>query len=130
MKMPAIHHVQMAIPNGGEQEARHFYGDLLGLPEVSKPPNLQRRGGVWFDTGTIQLHLGVDPSFTPAAKAHVAFECPDLRALRERLDLLAYPIVDDEPLPGYDRFYTSDPFGNRIELLSPVKSSASMDDGS
>lgn len=119
MSVPNIHHVQMAIPPGGEPLARRFYGNILGLTEVPKPDNLQGRGGVWFDTGALQLHLGVDPSFTPATKAHVAFECPDLPALRERLDSLAYPIVDNEPLPGFDRFYTSDPFGNGVELLSP-----------
>lgn len=130
MSVSNIHHVQIAIPQGGEPPARRFYRDILGLTEMPKPANLQGRGGVWFVTGTIQIHLGVDPSFTPATKAHVAFECPDLPTLRELLALSAYPIVDDEPLPGYNRFYTQDPFGNRVELLSPVKSSASIDDGS
>ena len=119
MSVPNIHHVQIAIPPGGEPLTRRFYGDILGLAEVPKPENLQGRAGVWFDTGTIQLHLGVDPSFTPATKAHVAFQCHDLHALRERLASSGYAIVDDEPLPGFDRFYTSDPFGNRVELLSP-----------
>ena len=119
MEMVSLHHVQIAIFEGGEPLARSFYGALLGLAEVPKPPNLQRRGGVWFDTGTIQLHLGVDPSFTPAAKAHVALLVADLDALRARLSALGYPRVDDEPLPGFDRFYSSDPFGNRVELLAP-----------
>lgn len=120
MSVSNIHHVQMAIPQGG----------VLGLTEMPRSANLQGRGDVWFVTGTIQIHPGIDPSFPPAIKAHVAFECSDLPALRERLALTAYPIVDDEPLPGHNRFYTPDPFGNRVELLSPVKSSASIDDGS
>ena len=119
MEMVSLHHVQIAIFEGGEPLARSFYGALLGLAEVPKPPNLQRRGGVWFDTGTIQLHLGVDPSFTPAPKAHVALLVSDLDTVRARLSALGYPRVDDEPLPGFDRFYSSDPFGNRVELLAP-----------
>lgn len=114
-----IHHVQVANPEGGEIRARHFNGDVLGLAEIAKPANLQRRGGVWFETGTVPLHLGVDPAFTPATKAHVAFQIPDLDAVRARLSASGCPIVVDEPLPGYDRYYSSDPFGNRIELLSP-----------
>ena len=130
MSVPNIHHVQIAIPPGGEPLTRRFYGDILGLIEVPKPENLQGRGGVWFDTGTLQLHLGVDPSFRPATKAHVAFQCQDYPVMRERLASSGYPIVDDEPLPEFDRFYTSDPFGNRVELLSPVKLSSWTDDGS
>ena len=119
MSTPGVHHVQIAIPKAGEPLARQFYGDILGLTEVPKSENLQGRGGVWFETGTIQLHLGVDPSFTPSTKAYVAFECPDLPLMRKRLASSGIAIVDDGPLPGFDRFYTSDPFGNRVELLSP-----------
>ncbi len=114
--------MQIAIPRGGEPLARQFYGDILGLVEVSKPENLQGRGGVWFCSGTMQVHFGVDPSFAPATKAHIAFECSELVALRERLISSGHAIVDDEPLPGFDRFYTSDPFGNRLELLASLDS--------
>jgi catechol 2,3-dioxygenase-like lactoylglutathione lyase family enzyme len=80
--MPAIHHVQIAIPAGGELAARRFYGELLGFRERSKPANLQPRGGVWFALDDRELHLGVDPAFRPAEKAHVAFAVRDLPALR------------------------------------------------
>lgn len=113
----ALHHVQTAIPAGGEDAARRFYGDLLGLAEIAKPENLQARAGVWFATATLQLHLGVDPHFRPATKAHAAFAVHDLPALRARLLAAGHPTTTDEPLPGYDRCYTNDPFGNRIELL-------------
>ncbi|MBA3275292.1 MAG: VOC family protein [Chloroflexia bacterium] len=119
MKIPAIHHVQLAIPRGDEPEARRYYGELLGLKEVPKPENLQRQGGVWFSTGSLDLHLGVDPSFGPATKAHVAFEVADLQLIRDRIEAAGFEIVEDEPLPGHDRFYTVDPFGNRLEFLSP-----------
>ncbi len=117
---PTIAHVQVAMPAGGEELARWFYGGLLGLAEVAKPENLRGRGGVWFATGNIALHLGVDPAFRPATKAHVAFGVAGLAALRERLVAAGCAVADDEPLPGVARFFVADPFGNRVELLEPV----------
>ncbi len=119
MPLPRIHHVQVAIPVGGEEQARQFYGALLGLTEVPKPVNLQARGGVWFATGNLQLHLGVDAAFQPAHKAHVALEVRGLGSLRARLAEAGYRGSADEPLPGYQRCYVTDPFGNRTELLEP-----------
>ncbi len=120
MPSTSIHHVQIAIPAGREAAARAFYGELLGLAEVMKPANLQRRGGVWFRTANIQLHLGVDPSFHPAEKAHVAFQVAGLASVRQRLAAAGHRADEDEPLPGYQRCYVHDPFGNRIELLQSV----------
>jgi catechol 2,3-dioxygenase-like lactoylglutathione lyase family enzyme len=120
MAVPSIHHVQIAIPAGGEDAARRFYADVLGLTEIEKPENLRARGGVWFGTGTLQLHLGVDPAFTPATKAHVAFQVSDIAAVRDRCEAAGHATRDDEPLPGYRRFYVDDPFGNRVELLQPA----------
>jgi catechol 2,3-dioxygenase-like lactoylglutathione lyase family enzyme len=108
------------MPRGKEAEARAFYGGLLGLPELKKPPNLEVRGGVWFKLGTQQLHLGVEKDFRPALKAHPAFLVNDLNGLRARLQQHGYVPYDDEPLAGYQRFYVADPFGNRLELLEPV----------
>lgn len=115
----SIHHVQVAIPADGETRAREFYGTLLGLEEIAKPPNLQQRGGVWFQTGNLQLHLGVDRSFHPAEKAHVALQVVDLPSLVQRLAAAGYSTTEDEPLPGFARCYVNDPFGNRTELLEP-----------
>lgn len=112
-----IDHVQLAMPAGCENEARDFYGDLLGLTELAKPANLARRGGVWFQAGSRQLHLGVEADFRPAKKAHPAFLVQDLAELRRRLVANGHAPQDDEPLAGYDRFYVSDPFGNRLEFL-------------
>ncbi len=120
--MPVIDldHVQIAMPRGGEDTARQFYGVVLGLDEIAKPANLARRGGVWFAAGARQLHLGVEDGFRPALKAHPAFRVADLAALRTRCVQAGYAPVDDEPLPGYQRFYLSDPFGNRLEFLEPA----------
>lgn len=116
-----IDHVQVAMPSGGEGAARRFYGELLGLVEIEKPAHLRARGGLWFATGSIALHLGVDHAFRPATKAHVAFAVTGLRALRERLAVAGYPSAEDEPLPGYDRCYVADPFGNRTELMEATE---------
>lgn len=116
----AIHHVQVAIPAGGEERARAFYGGLLGLVEIAKPANLQQRGGVWYQTANLQVHLGVDPAFRPAAKAHVAFQVADLPAVRRRLEAAGHETSEDEHLPGYARCYVNDPFGNRTELVEPT----------
>ena len=119
MRVHGIDHVQLAMPKGGEDEARRFYGDVLGLPEQPKPPNLAARGGCWFGTGAIVLHLGVEEGFRPAKKAHPALLVEDLPALVRHLGAAGVEVVEDEPLPGYDRVYVADPFGNRIELLEP-----------
>ena len=120
MTATMIHHVQVAMPQDREDEARYFYGDLLGFPELEKPENLRKRGGVWFETGNLQLHLGVDNVFVPATKAHIAYLVDDLDALRSRFITAGIVVNDDEPLPGFHRFYVDDPFGNRVELLEPV----------
>jgi catechol 2,3-dioxygenase-like lactoylglutathione lyase family enzyme len=116
-----IDHVQVAIPPGGEAAARSFYSGLLGIPEKEKPANLAARGGVWFESGALKLHAGVEKGFQPARKAHPALIVEDLPGLLERLAAASVTISRDEPLDGYDRAFVEDPFGNRIELLEPVK---------
>ena len=113
----ALHHVQLAMPEGREAEARAFYEGLLGLAEVEKPAVLAGRGGAWFEAGAVRVHLGVETPFAPARKAHPAFEVRDLDALRTRLEGAGIACAEDERLPGLVRFYASDPFDNRIEFL-------------
>jgi catechol 2,3-dioxygenase-like lactoylglutathione lyase family enzyme len=114
-----IHHVQIAIPVGGEPAARRFYGGLLGLEELPKPPRLAARGGLWFRLGAQELHLGADANFAPARKAHPAFQWSGLPALRQELTEGGVLVREEEPLPGFRRFYVDDPFGNRLEFLEP-----------
>jgi catechol 2,3-dioxygenase-like lactoylglutathione lyase family enzyme len=118
MAILAIEHVQLAMPPGGEGDARAFYAGLLGIPEVPKPPELAKRGGVWFEAGALKIHLGVEADFRPARKAHPALLVGDLRALVDRLRAAGVDVRDD-PLDGHYRVYVADPFGNRIELLEP-----------
>jgi catechol 2,3-dioxygenase-like lactoylglutathione lyase family enzyme len=117
-----IDHVQVAAPVGCEQQARAFYGGLLGLPELEKPAALEGRGGCWFACGAQQLHVGVSEAFAPATKAHPALRLRDtgaLGALIAKLDAAAYPTRSDVDLPGLARAFVDDPFGNRIELVAP-----------
>jgi len=120
MSIKSLDHIQLAMPAGREAEARAFYADLLGIPERSKPANLAKRGGCWFEHGSIKVHLGVEADFRPAKKAHPAFIVDDLASLVSRLAQAGYPARQDEPLPGYTRVFIDDPFGNRIELLQPT----------
>ena len=112
-----LDHVQLACPPGSEDEARRFYGDVLGLREIEKPSPLRARGGVWFECGAQQLHLGAEEPSAPARKAHPALLVASPAALDE-LAAKFESVVWDSALPGYKRLYVSDPFGNRLELLS------------
>lgn len=121
MEIYALDHVQLAMPEGGEENARAFYRDVLGLAEQPKPPVLARRGGAWFSNGSVQIHLGIEKQFQPAKKAHPAFLVRDLRGIARRCETAGFPATYDDLLPGYDRYYVHDPFGNRIELMEPKK---------
>ena len=116
-----IHHVQLAMPPGGEDTARRFYSGLLGIPEVSKPLPQAKRRGVWFETSAIRIHLGIEQDFRPAKKAHPGLLVRDLRALSKRLTDAGYEVTSGEPLEGYEHVYVNDPFGNRLELLQYLK---------
>ena len=115
-----LDHVQLAMPAGREDEATAFYEGLLGIPRVPKPAHLAVRGGCWFESNDLKVHLGVDAELRPATKAHPAFVVDDVRALARDIAAAGYDVVDDEPLDGYDRVYALDPFGNRIELMQPL----------
>jgi catechol 2,3-dioxygenase-like lactoylglutathione lyase family enzyme len=117
MSIHRIDHVQLAMPRGEEAAARRFYGDVLGIQEIPKPAALQGRGGVWYQLGDMQLHLGVDPEFRPAKKAHVGFVVSDLDAIAQRCQAAGYEPRPDFNLIDRRRFFVDDAFGNRIELI-------------
>jgi catechol 2,3-dioxygenase-like lactoylglutathione lyase family enzyme len=117
MTILGLDHVQLAYPPDGEPAARAFYGDLLGLTEVPKPEPMRARGGMWFETGSTQIHLGVEPGFRPSAKMHPALIVSDLDALVARLLAAGHEWKPSDELPGTRRGHTKDPFGNRIELI-------------
>lgn len=122
-----LDHVQVAAPPGCENAARAFYGGLLGLEELVKPPPLSRRGGAWFRLGTHELHVGVADAFTPAAKAHPGVRVSSREALEElaeRLVAAGHEVdwADPGETPGRVRFYVHGSFGNRLELLATLSS--------
>jgi catechol 2,3-dioxygenase-like lactoylglutathione lyase family enzyme len=119
MQVYGIDHVQLAMPPGQEPTARAFYGGVLGLAETPKPLNLAARGGVWFEQGSVKVHLGVEQEFRPARKAHPAFLVHDLAELVRRCQQAGYAVTSDVPLAGYERVHIADPFGNRLEFLEP-----------
>ncbi len=121
-RVVGLHHVQLAMPEGKEDVAESFYSGVLGLERVTKPPHLEVRGGCWFRSPGVEFHLGVDQDFRAAKKAHPAFLVDDLAAVRAKLEAAGYEIVLDTQISGFERFYVSDPFGNRIEILAPADS--------
>ena len=120
MQILRIDHVQLAMPAGEEDKARAFYFGLLGLPEIQKPAALVQRGGAWFQQGPVKIHLGIEADFRPARKAHPALLVQDLASLVRRLREAGVQVVSDDELPGYNRVYVSDPFGNRLELMEEL----------
>lgn len=122
-----IEHVQVTAPRNEEERAKTFYGDVLGLHEIPKPAVLAARGGAWYQCGDRQLHLGLEDDFHPQRKGHPAFLVADLAALRVQLEAAGVPISVDVQIPGYERFETRDPFGNRLEFMARI--SAAPDAG-
>ena len=116
-RIEKLDHVQVAAPKGCEEEARRFYGEVLGLAEVEKPEPLRGRGGVWFEFGNSQLHIGVEEPFAAARKAHPAFVVNGFEELQEALGARGIEVKNDTSIPGSSRFFVSDPFGNRLEFL-------------
>jgi len=112
-----IDHVQLAAPKGSEDRARQFYSDVLGLKEIEKPEILSKRGGAWFLIGNQQVHIDIEEPFNPAKKAHPAFVVENLNHLKAHLSKHNIEYQVDTLLPGANRIYINDPFGNRIELL-------------
>jgi catechol 2,3-dioxygenase-like lactoylglutathione lyase family enzyme len=125
MPFSRIDHVQLAMPPGEEERARAFYRDLLGMEELVKPRELAGRGGCWFASGDAQIHLGVEPDFRPARKAHPALRCQDYEMLTAKLGAAGVLLIADDTIPGVARCYIHDPFGNRMELIGPAGIEAS-----
>lgn len=114
----AIDHVQLAAPPRSEDEARRFYGELLGMHEIPKPALLAQRGGVWFASGEVQIHIGIEQDFRPARKAHPALRCTDYEGLLSRLRAAGVEANEVDGIPHVRRAHVQDPFGNRIELIA------------
>ncbi len=118
MKILSLEHVQIAMPAGEEEKARAFFVGLLGFYEIQKPAELAARGGVWFQSENVKIHLGIELDFQPARKAHPAFLVDNLDGFISKIKSSGFKIDDSQPpLQGYKRVHIFDPFGNRIELM-------------
>jgi catechol 2,3-dioxygenase-like lactoylglutathione lyase family enzyme len=121
MTLREIHHVQITIPKGMEDEARAFYCRMLGLREIPKPESLAGRGGFWLELGEMQIHVGIEDGINREnSKAHVAYLVADLAGWRDKLSDNGIEIIEGIPIPGYKRFEFRDPFGNRVEFLEEL----------
>ena len=116
----AIDNVQLAMPPGEEEKARTFYCNQLGMSELPKPDSLADRGGCWFVSGAVQIHLGAEGNFRAAKKAHPALRCGDYRSLVAGLRQAGVLVQEVDDIPGVRRCLIQDPFGNRIELIDPT----------
>jgi catechol 2,3-dioxygenase-like lactoylglutathione lyase family enzyme len=115
-----LDHVQVAIPPDSDDTARAFYSGVLGLEEIPKPEPLRATGALWLRVGSAELHLGIQPDFHPARKAHPAIRVADVDGMAARCAAAGYAVDWDDRYPGVRRFYVHDPFGNRIEILQPL----------
>ena len=122
MLIIGIHHAQITIPRGSEEQGRQFYCTLLGLPEIPKPASLQGRGGFWLQVGDRQVHVGVEDGVErKATKAHLAYQVMNLAEWRARLQAQGIEILEGVPIPGCERFEIRDPFGNRLEFIQVLE---------
>lgn len=117
MSILCLDHIQLAMPPGGEDAARAFFGGVLGMIEDPKPEPLASRGGCWFSMGPVRLHLGVEADFSSQLKAHPAFLAADLEVVAESMEAAGHAVKWDTALPDRQRFYVADPFGNRLEFM-------------
>ncbi len=120
MAITGIDHVQLAMPHGGEDKARRFFADVLGMEEIAKPAHLAVSGGCWFSSGSAHIHLGVEQDFMPSQRAHPALLVEDLPSFVQRLEQSGVPFAPGKPLDGYRRGDILDPFGNRIEIMEKL----------
>lgn len=121
MGIHRLHHVQITVPKGSEEEARRFYSGTLGLKEIPKPPSLSGRGGFWLQLGEMEIHIGTENDVDRnRTKAHIAFQVDKLDIWRHRLTDAGAPILDSIPIPGWERFELRDPFGNRLEMIQRI----------
>ena len=116
-----LHHAQITIPKGTEENAKDFYCKVLGLKEIEKPVSLQGRGGFWLQVGDKEVHLGTEDGFDRlTTKAHLAYQVEDVSYWRSVLIENGIKILDSVPIPNFDRFEFRDPFGNRVEMIQQL----------
>lgn len=116
-----LHHAQITIPTGAEEEGKHFYCNVLGLEEIEKPASLKGRGGFWLQVGDKEVHVGTEDGFNRlTTKAHLAYLVEDVTNWRRILMENNVEILNSVPIPNFERFEFRDPFGNRVEIIGEI----------
>lgn len=116
-----LHHVQITIPKGAEEEGKNFYCNVLGLLEIEKPESLKGRGGFWLQVGNREVHIGTEDNFDRLkTKAHIAYEVEDISYWKRILEKKSIKLLDSVPIPNFERFEFRDPFGNRVEMIQKI----------
>lgn len=116
-----LHHAQITIPKGAEEEGRQFYCKILGLEEIKKPDSLKGRGGFWLEVGDKEVHVGTEDGFDRlTTKGHLAYLVTDLLYWKSLLAKNNIQPIEGVPIPGFDRFEFRDPFGNRVEMIQKL----------
>ncbi|EGQ27930.1 MULTISPECIES: VOC family protein [Sporosarcina] len=116
-----LHHAQITIPTGAEEEGKKFYCEILGLTEREKPDSLKGRGGFWLEVGDRDVHVGAEDGFDRVTtKAHLAYQVQDISYWRSVLKQHNIQVIEGVPIPGFERFEFRDPFGNRVEMIQEV----------
>ncbi|WEA40915.1 VOC family protein [Lysinibacillus fusiformis] len=117
----ALHHVQITIPKGSEEQGKDFYCGILGLKEIEKPDSLKGRGGFWLQLGHQEVHVGTEDGFDRfSTKAHIAYQVEDIDYWKTKLVEHQIEIIESVPIPSYERFEFRDPFGNRLEIIQAI----------
>jgi catechol 2,3-dioxygenase-like lactoylglutathione lyase family enzyme len=118
MRQPRIQHVSIPRPLGTGDQARAFYGDILGLPEVPRPQALSQLDLVWYRLGDTEIHLFGEEPREDTSGRHFCIAFDNLEEIRERLVAAGYQPQETIPIPSRPRFFCRDPFGNSIEFTT------------
>jgi catechol 2,3-dioxygenase-like lactoylglutathione lyase family enzyme len=109
-----IDHVSVLITD--VERSRRFYRELLGLKEIAKPRTFDFVV-LWFQLGDTQLHLLLKEQADTLSARHFALRIADIQAARAHFAAHGVPMRETTPIPGADRFFITDPDGNRIEII-------------
>jgi catechol 2,3-dioxygenase-like lactoylglutathione lyase family enzyme len=116
-----LHHAQITIPKGTEEDGKKFYCGFLGLPEIEKPESLKGRGGFWIEVGDRNVHIGTEDGFDRLkTKAHLAYQVENISYWKNMFEENSIDIIEGVPIPGFERFEFRDPFGNRVEMIQDL----------
>ena len=115
-----LQHVSVPRPPGSDAAARHFYGEVLGLAEITPPTALADLDVIWYRLGEgTELHLLTEePQGQDRSGRHFCLAVDSVEKLRERLEEAGVAVVGTTRIPGRPRYFCRDPFGNMVEITT------------